>query len=220
MVWNGNRRKALFSAATAVVAFAFARTSEAAQNGDFTIMGGMSNAEDVPPAKGKRRKNSASVIGDMQGEEGPGGGQIVAFERKLAPGTIVVKTGERALYFIMSDGKAMRYRVGVGKEGFSWSGRNRVSRKAEWPAWHPPAEMIAREAKKGRKLPAVMEGGPQNPLGARAIYIGATLYRIHGTTQRWSIGRAVSSGCIRMLNEDVIDLYDRVGVGAAVIVES
>jgi L,D-transpeptidase catalytic domain len=218
MVWTGNRRKALFSAATAVAAMVLPRAADAAKRQNFELLGGM---QDVPEQPLKRGGASGNIIGNIESDDvGSGGGQVVAFDRKLAAGTVVVKTSERALYYVMSDGKAMRYRVGVGKEGFSWSGRNQVSRKAEWPAWHPPAEMIAREAKKGRKLPAVMAGGPENPLGARAIYIGATLYRIHGTTQRWSIGRAVSSGCIRMLNEDVIDLYDRVQIGASVIVES
>jgi lipoprotein-anchoring transpeptidase ErfK/SrfK len=144
---------------------------------------------------------------------------IVEFDRGLAPGSILVKTSERKLYFVLPGGQAVRYPVGVGRQGFTWSGRNRVSRKAEWPDWRPPKVMIAREARKGHMLPEMMEGGPKNPLGARALYIGSTEFRIHGTTQPWSIGRAVSSGCIRMLNEHVIDLYDRVSVGATVVVE-
>jgi lipoprotein-anchoring transpeptidase ErfK/SrfK len=146
--------------------------------------------------------------------------ETVAFNRDLPIGSIVVKTGERRLYFVLGGGKALQYPVGVGREGFTWSGRNRVSRKAEWPDWRPPPRMIEREARKGRDLPEMMEGGPDNPLGARALYIGSTEFRIHGTTQPWSIGRAVSSGCIRMLNEHVIDLYDRVKIGASVVVES
>jgi lipoprotein-anchoring transpeptidase ErfK/SrfK len=113
---------------------------------------------------------------------------------------------------------ARRYGVGVGREGFEWSGTNKISRKAEWPDWRPPAEMRERERKKGKKLPIVMAGGPGNPLGARALYLGDTLYRIHGTNQPHTIGMAVSSGCIRMRNEDVMDLYERVGVGTKVIV--
>ena len=116
----------------------------------------------------------------------------------------------------MPGGKARRYAVGVGKPGFEWAGTHKVTRKAEWPSWRPPAEMIAREKKKGRTLPTFMEGGVNNPLGARALYLGSTVYRIHGTNQAWSIGKAVSSGCIRMRNEDVMDLYDRVPKGTKV----
>jgi lipoprotein-anchoring transpeptidase ErfK/SrfK len=139
-------------------------------------------------------------------------------ETRYAPGSLVVKTPERALYYVLGDGEALRYSVGVGKEGMQWSGTNRISRKAEWPGWTPPQEMIEREAEKGRILPEFMEGGPGNPLGARALYIGSSIYRIHGTNNEASIGGAVSSGCIRMMNADVIDLYDRVKVGSKVYV--
>lgn len=145
--------------------------------------------------------------------------RTISFRTDLPPGSILVRTGSRRLYFVLPNGKAIEYHVGVGREGFTWSGADVVSRKAEWPDWRPPREMIAREAKRGRKLPEFMPGGPKNPLGARAIYIGDTQFRIHGTTQPWSIGQAVSSGCIRMMNEEVIDLYDRVAVGAHVVVE-
>jgi lipoprotein-anchoring transpeptidase ErfK/SrfK len=147
------------------------------------------------------------------------GKQIVDFTRPLAPGTILIKTDERRLYFVLEGGKAVQYGVGVGREGFAWRGRERISRKAEWPGWTPPARMIARERAKGIILPAHMPGGPDNPLGARALYLGGTLFRIHGTNQPHTIGHAVSSGCIRMINEEVIDLYNRVKVGALVIVE-
>lgn len=145
--------------------------------------------------------------------------KVVEFERSLEPGSIVVNTRERKLYFMLGDGKAEVYPVGVGREGFSWSGQNVITNKAEWPDWRPPAAMIKREAQRGRKLPRMVKGGPQSPLGARALYIGDTEYRIHGTSQPWTIGRAVSSGCIRMLNEHVIALYEKVGVGAKVVVE-
>ena len=145
--------------------------------------------------------------------------ETIAYTSSLAPGSIVVRTGQRRLYYVLPDGKAIAYRVGVGKEGVTWSGTNTVSRKAEWPDWHPPLEMIHREAKRGRHIPEFMAGGTDNPLGARAIYIGDTQFRIHGTTAPWSIGRAVSSGCIRMMNEEVIDLYNRVQIGATVVVE-
>jgi lipoprotein-anchoring transpeptidase ErfK/SrfK len=128
----------------------------------------------------------------------------------------VIRTPERALYLVLPEGEAIRYRVGVGREGFQWSGSSRIVAKKEWPAWSPPSQMIAREAEKGVIIPPYMEGGPRNPLGARALYIGGTLYRIHGTNNARSIGGAVSSGCIRLLNADVIDLYKRVRIGAAV----
>jgi lipoprotein-anchoring transpeptidase ErfK/SrfK len=133
-------------------------------------------------------------------------------------GTIVIDTSDRRLYHVVKPGKAMAYGVGVGREGFTWTGKNRISRKAEWPGWTPPPQMIARERAKGRILPAYMEGGPNNPLGARAMYIGSTLYRIHGTNQPWTIGQAMSSGCIRMANDDVVHLYNQVKVGTSVVV--
>jgi lipoprotein-anchoring transpeptidase ErfK/SrfK len=144
--------------------------------------------------------------------------QMVSYETEHAAGTIVIDTNNRLLYLVLGNGKAKRYGVGVGKPGFEWAGTHKVTRKAEWPSWRPPAEMISREAAKGHFLPAFMEGGPENPLGSRALYLGSTLYRIHGTNAPWTIGYAVSSGCIRMRNEDVVDLYERVGVGTKVIV--
>ncbi|MDJ0932561.1 L,D-transpeptidase [Breoghania sp.] len=134
------------------------------------------------------------------------------------PGTIIVDTDNRTLTYVLPHGRAMRYGIGVGREGFTWEGREKVTRKAKWPGWTPPAEMRVREAKAGRKIPAYMPGGEDNPLGARALYLGNTIYRIHGTNENWSIGRQVSSGCIRMFNEDVIDLYQRVKVGSPVVV--
>ncbi len=145
--------------------------------------------------------------------------RTIAFSSALPPGSILIRTGARRLYFILPGGEAIEYHVGVGRDGFTWSGTDSISRKAKWPGWCPPAEMIARERRAGRHLPACMQGGPDNPLGARAMYIGDTAYRIHGTNQPWSIGQAVSSGCIRMINEEVIDLYRRVRLGAAVVVE-
>jgi lipoprotein-anchoring transpeptidase ErfK/SrfK len=144
--------------------------------------------------------------------------QTVSYETRHGPGTIVIDTNNRFLYLVTGNGEARRYGVGVGKPGFEWAGTHTITRKAEWPRWTPPKEMIAREAAKGHFLPASMEGGPANPLGARAMYLGSTLYRIHGTNAPWSIGSAVSSGCIRMRNEDVVDLYERVKVGTKVIV--
>jgi lipoprotein-anchoring transpeptidase ErfK/SrfK len=144
--------------------------------------------------------------------------QDVKYTGPYGPNTIVVNTSERRLYYVYAKGKALKYGIGVGREGFTWAGTNIVSRKAEWPGWTPPPEMIIRERAKGRILPAYMEGGIKNPLGARALYIGSTMYRIHGSNEPWTIGRAVSSGCIRMTNEDVTDLYERVRVGTKVVV--
>ncbi|MGB7205567.1 MAG: L,D-transpeptidase [Anderseniella sp.] len=139
----------------------------------------------------------------------------VSYTSSEKPGTIIVSTRKKYLYVIQEGGKAMRFGIGVGRQGFRWSGEEKISRKAEWPTWHPPAEMREREP----HLPEKMEGGPDNPLGARALYLGNTLYRIHGTHQPWTIGESVSSGCIRLRNEDVIALYDMINVGAKVIVE-
>jgi lipoprotein-anchoring transpeptidase ErfK/SrfK len=140
--------------------------------------------------------------------------EIVDYPTKHRPGTIVINSTERRLYYVMSDGKAMRYGVGVGRPGFDWAGSQSITRKAEWPGWTPPAQMLKRRP----DLPRHMAGGPDNPLGARAMYLGSTLYRIHGSNEPETIGQAVSSGCIRMLNEDVIDLYDRAKVGTRVVV--
>ena len=140
--------------------------------------------------------------------------QLVDYDGPQKAGTIVINTGERYLYLVQGNGKALRYGVGVGREGFEWTGTRKIERKAEWPDWRPPAEMLKRRP----DLPDFMPGGPRNPLGARAMYLGGTLYRIHGSNEPQSIGHAVSSGCIRMRNQDVIDLYGRVGVGTTVVV--
>ena len=144
--------------------------------------------------------------------------QQVEYNTHHKPGTIVIDTTKRYLYLVMANGEARRYGVGVGKQGFGWTGTERVTRKAEWPSWRPPASMIAREKAKGRILPRFMPGGPENPMGARGIYLGSTLYRIHGTNAPWTIGQAVSSGCFRMRNQDVSDLYNRVKLGVKVVV--
>ncbi len=140
--------------------------------------------------------------------------QIVNFSTQEKPGTIIIDTPNTFLYYVLGNGKAIRYGIGVGREGFTWSGVEHVARKAEWPDWRPPSEMIARQP----YLPRFTAGGPGNPLGARAMYLGGTEYRIHGTNDPSTIGKDVSSGCIRLTNEDVKDLYARVQVGAKVIV--
>ena len=140
--------------------------------------------------------------------------KIVDFATRMDRGSVVINTKERALYFVLGNGKAARYSVAVPKKGFGWSGIERVSAKQPWPDWRPPAPMRKRRP----ELPAFMAGGPENPLGARAIYLGSSIYRIHGTNEPASIGKAASSGCIRMLNEDVTELYEHVRLGAVVVV--
>ena len=140
--------------------------------------------------------------------------QTVSYQGREAPGTVIIDTPNTYLYYVLGNGRAMRYGIGVGRDGFTWSGTQTIARKTEWPDWYPPAEMIARQP----YLPRFVAGGESNPLGARAMYLGNSAYRIHGTNAPSTIGGRVSSGCIRMLNEDVIDLYERVNVGTKVIV--
>ena len=147
-------------------------------------------------------------------EDGPFARQLVFYRSNDAPGTVVISTADRFLYLILGGNRALRYGIGVGRDGFQWSGLVKISRKAEWPDWTPPPEMIARQP----YLPRFMAGGPGNPMGARAIYLGSTVYRIHGTNQPETIGAAVSSGCFRLANGDVIDLFSRVDVGAKVVI--
>ena len=160
------------------------------------------------------------LFGGGNSYSGSGGGPIprttVSFEGNYAPGTIIVNTAERRLYLVQGGGRALRYGIGVGRDGFRWGGTHRITAKKEWPAWTPPSQMLARRP----DLPRHMAGGPDNPLGARAMYLGSTLYRIHGSNEPETIGQAVSSGCFRMVNDDVIDLYSRVPVGATVIVKN
>lgn len=138
----------------------------------------------------------------------------VMYAGNYAPGTIVVNTAERRLYLVMPNGQALRYGIGVGRDGFRWSGTHRITAKKEWPDWTPPSQMLARRP----DLPRHMKGGIENPLGARAMYLGSTLYRIHGSNEPETIGQAVSSGCFRMTNDDVTDLYGRVSIGTTVVV--
>jgi lipoprotein-anchoring transpeptidase ErfK/SrfK len=174
-----------------------------------------------PPAGVQSGARIASLPVEDQPEEGPAKElperfkrQVVDYPTKEPVGTLIVDTAHTYLYLVMAHGKAMRYGIGVGREGFTWSGTERVSRMAEWPDWHPPAEMIERQP----YLPRFMAGGESNPLGARALYLGKTVYRIHGTNQPSTIGQTVSSGCIRLVNSDIEDLYQRVQVGTRVVV--
>jgi lipoprotein-anchoring transpeptidase ErfK/SrfK len=161
--------------------------------------------KDVDP--GVDHGNNAALPEDFQK-------QMVFYRSQQPPGTIIIDTLERHLYLIKDETHALRYGIGVGRDGFTWQGLLQISRKAEWPDWHPPPEMIERQP----YLPRFMAGGPGNPLGARAMYLGNTVYRIHGTNAPETIGTAVSSGCFRLVNDDVMDLYDRVQVGTHVIV--
>lgn len=167
------------------------------------LPGALSN----PPRREATNEQDASIPAHLRRA-------IVTYDAREAPGTIVIDTGNTYLYYVLGQGRAIRYGVGVGREGFTWSGVQAVSRKAEWPDWIPPAEMIARQP----YLPRWIGGGPGNPLGARAMYLGSSVYRIHGTNDPTTIGKFVSSGCIRMTNEDVIDLFNKVNVGTKVVV--
>lgn len=159
------------------------------------------------------RMESQSLFGMFQIARIPR--EVVSFNEKYKPGTIVINSSQRRLYLVMEDGKALRYGIGVGRDGFRWSGVHTVTAKKEWPAWTPPPQMLARLP----DLPRHMEGGPENPLGARAMYLGSSLYRIHGSNEEETIGGANSSGCFRMTNSDVIDLYSRVKIGTTVVVK-
>ncbi len=165
----------------------------------------------------KRRVDNRELVRRLSAAPVPP--QRIAFDGDAKPGTVIVDTGRRRLLFVNADGTATQYMVGVGREGFAWKGVEKISRKMEWPNWTPPEEMRRREAKQGRVLPIMMEGGSGNPLGARALYLSDTLYRIHGTSEPWTLGEAVSSGCIRMANDDIIDLYEKTHIGTVVIVK-
>jgi lipoprotein-anchoring transpeptidase ErfK/SrfK len=167
------------------------------------------------PQQRTEPQQARSEVGDENADLAPRlRRQIVDYASKEAPGTIIVDTPHTFLYYVLGNGKALRYGIGVGRQGFTWSGVKTVERKTEWPDWYPPPEMLQRQP----YLPRMMAGGPGNPLGARAMYIGGTQYRIHGTNNPATIGKHVSSGCIRMTNDNAIDLYNRVKIGAKVVV--
>jgi lipoprotein-anchoring transpeptidase ErfK/SrfK len=216
----GNRRQsprvtnALIFAGVLLLAPAFLATEASAQ-----VLGYASSPQRAFPSDNVMLAPTGPALTD----EGDGSGSVlperlrrttVAFDTREAPGTVIIDTGNTALYYVLGQGRAVRYGVGVGREGFTWSGVQTISRKAEWPDWHPPAQMIARQP----YLPRFMAGGPGNPLGARAMYLGSSEYRIHGTNDPSTIGKFVSSGCIRLTNEDVADLFSRVDVGTKVVV--
>jgi lipoprotein-anchoring transpeptidase ErfK/SrfK len=200
--------RAVLAAAACLVSFTvFADAANAAQR-FFLFDPAFSSFNDSKPRQGFRLKSNKVRLSPEFRR------QTVAYKSNQKPGTIIVNTGEKHLYLVLGGGKALRYGIGTARDGFEWSGSHRVSNKREWPGWTPPAEMKRRQP----NLPDYMPGGLDNPLGARAIYIGSTLYRIHGTNEPWTIGQDVSSGCIRMVNDDVEDLYNRVKIGAKVIV--
>jgi len=169
----------------------------------------------IDPQQSMRQPQQEEVVDERQRSFDPKfEKQVVEYHGKEGAGTIVVDTPNKFLFLVQGDGKAVRYGIGVGKPGFSWAGEKKITAKKEWPDWTPPPEMLQRRP----DLPHFMAGGPENPLGARAMYLGSSLYRIHGSNEPWTIGQAVSSGCIRMRNEDVVDLYERVKVGTKVLV--
>ncbi len=208
----------VISLAALIAGLALTGTAQAQQNYAFYAPPMQQHAAPQAPYQGQMQSEDSqydSQLGSEDAQLEPHlQRQVVDYSTREAPGTVIVDTPNTYLYLVLGNGKAMRYGIGVGREGFTWAGTNQVSRKAEWPDWHPPAEMIARQP----YLPRFTAGGPGNPLGARAMYLGSTVYRIHGTNDPTTIGKNVSSGCIRLTNEDVIDLYGRVQVGAKVVV--
>jgi lipoprotein-anchoring transpeptidase ErfK/SrfK len=198
-----------FELAAFVLAFILSGFPQAVQAQPFSISGAMKVGGDDPSPTIEADKDVTPQITRNE----------ISFSSDLPVGSILVKTKLRKLYFIEPGGMAIEYAVSVGREGFSWAGRNTITRMAEWPEWRAPPQMIAREAEHGHLIPSFVKGGPGNPLGARALYIGTTDYRIHGTDQPWTIGHATSSGCIRMMNQDVIELYGLAKVGTPVVVE-
>ena len=204
-MYNIFRRKAVAVLATLVAATAITTTAVSANPFEFL---GNSNYQPIQaPAYANPSEDSSEMRADLKR-------QIVSYRTNEAPGTIIVDTPNTYLYLVMPGGKAMRYGIGVGREGFTWSGVKTIEKKAEWPDWTPPPEMIQRQP----YLPRFVAGGATNPLGARAMYLSGSVYRIHGTNAPSTIGEQVSSGCIRMVNEDVMDLYSRVHVGTKVVV--
>jgi lipoprotein-anchoring transpeptidase ErfK/SrfK len=203
-----NRMQAAAAAIALVAATAISTTAASANPfNPFEALFGPPRPQMTAPAYANPNEDAGDVRSDLRR-------QVVDYRTSEAPGTIIIDTPNTYLYLVMSGGKAMRYGIGVGREGFTWSGTKTIERKAEWPDWTPPPEMIQRQP----YLPRFVAGGETNPLGARAMYLNDSVYRIHGTNAPETIGSQVSSGCIRLVNEDVIDLYNRVKVGTKVIV--
>ena len=198
----------------AVSLLAAACPAQAQSNDDFFNFFGRGNSNYRSDPNYGRGPNYGGGSDYYGGGSGPIPRAVVESPGRFAPGTIYINTAERRLYLILRNGEALRYGIGVGRDGFRWTGTHRITAKKEWPSWTPPSQMRARRP----DLPRFMAGGIENPLGARAMYLGSTLYRIHGSNEPWTIGHNVSSGCIRMRNADVIDLYSRVKIGTKVVV--
>jgi lipoprotein-anchoring transpeptidase ErfK/SrfK len=208
-MYNFSRLKTV--AAVAIFLATSALSTTAASANPFNPFEALFAPQQQQPVTAPAYANPQDDAGDLRGELRR---QVVNYRTSEAPGTVIIDTANTYLYLVMPGGKAMRYGIGVGREGFTWSGVKTVERKSEWPDWLPPSDMLARQP----YLPRFMAGGPGNPLGARAMYLSGSIYRIHGTNKPSSIGQHVSSGCIRMLNEDVIDLYSRTQLGTKVVV--
>jgi lipoprotein-anchoring transpeptidase ErfK/SrfK len=206
-----NSRRAAAFGALAIGAVAFSGSAAAAPLQLFTFIVTPLTEQMQPAPQVAPPRQDQGIVVEMPARLKR---QIVSYPTREAPGTIIIDTPNTYLYYVVGGGQAVRYGIGVGRDGFTWSGTQSITKKAEWPNWTPPAEMIARQP----YLPRFMAGGPGNPLGARAMYLGGTVYRIHGTNAPGTIGTHVSSGCIRLTNEDVSDLYSRVNVGTKVIV--
>jgi len=204
------RRAAVALGALAIGSLAFSASANAAPLQLFPFIL-TPPVESAPPQLQATPQDEDGIVTEMPARLKR---QVVSYASREAPGTIIIDTPNTYLYYVLGGGQAIRYGIGVGRDGFTWSGVQSITRKAEWPNWTPPTEMIARQP----YLPRFMAGGPGNPLGARAMYLGGTVYRIHGTNAPSTIGTHVSSGCIRLTNQDVADLYSRVNVGTKVIV--
>jgi len=207
-MYNLSRRKTVVAVAILFAASAMSITAASADPfNPFEALFGPHREPVTAPAYANPQEDAKELRADLQR-------QVVNYRTSEAPGTVIIDTPNTYLYLVMPGGKAMRYGIGVGREGFTWAGVKTIERKAEWPDWTPPPQMIHRQP----YLPRFVAGGPSNPLGARAMYLSGSVYRIHGTNAPETIGGFVSSGCIRLLNEDVIDLYNRAHVGAKVVV--
>src|SRR6516162_1094956 len=207
-MYSITRLKTVTAVATLVAATAiFTSAASANPLNPFEALFGPQREPIAAPAYANPQEDATDPRDDLRR-------QVVNYRTSEAPGTIIIDTPNTYLYLVMGGGKAMRYGIGVGREGFTWSGVKTIERKAEWPDWTPPPEMIARSP----YLPRFTAGGEGNPLGARALYLSGSMYRIHGTNAPWTIGSRATSGCIRMVNEDVIDLYERVKIGAKVVI--
>jgi lipoprotein-anchoring transpeptidase ErfK/SrfK len=207
-------RRTVFALAGLGIACALNAAPALAFNAYYANTGSVYAAYATPYYADPLQRGTSGAYEELRPQAAPAPRQLVEFDPRYEPGSIVISTEDRRLYYVTQRGQAISYGIGVGRPGFEWSGVKTVTMKREWPDWRPPAQMLKRRP----DLPRYMAGGPDNPLGARAMYLGGSLYRIHGSNEPETIGQAVSSGCIRMTNEDVVDLYNRVRVGTKVVV--